>query len=489
MIINFITQSDFVYKKILKMKTQFPLKRTKLISLTFIVFILSLTSLCTGCKKTTNEVNPSQTENSTNDERTSKLGYGFDNTKELLNVSSTRAKVIDVNKLYKEAPNRVVIDMLEDDISDLLAGEDVLDYARVVTLKANLGILGGLFKASADYTDSLAIRADYSYASYNNEIKKKQLKLTASPELLREYLTEEFKQDAITQTPQWLVENYGTCVLTNIVLGGRLEIVYRASTNSLDRKTAASAGLKSSIKSIFDLDINPGLNTSIAQNNKDQKLYYKTTGGNSSLGLYGEINLEPTNSTTIKIGAWHNSVNLDNAQFIGIGGSSGVILLSDLIADPAKSKEVSDYIKQYLIDNQIVVPDAPEQIYEFYGNGRHAYSIMDVPSIHANYMKVGPKFKGYSQAKNGAVPIYEQFNRAKNIWIYTQSSSAEQGCDVNGIAFYAFKTQVPGSVPIYEFYYERVSSGNMYYDNWYSLDQTIPDQDTHYMRTAFYAYP
>lgn len=463
-----------------------------------LVVIFSIAFVATGCHKSKDVIPAIDTNKNALPQPVvsidfGKLGYGNDLTGEIGNNSATRFKVIDVASLWLSSKDRIVIDKLSAQQNYIAAGENALAYAKVLSgkLKASVGL--GLFKASISYFDSLSFRSDYIYAGYNLMIRQKQLKFNASADLLKNYLTPEFKADVQTQSPAFLVAHYGTSVLSNIIVGAKFEALYRSQTSASDRKTAASAGLSGALKSWFSLNVAGNGSSSSAQFNSDERLYYRTVGGNSSIALIGDIDLSAKVPTKIQLAQWQASVNTDNSELIDFGSDDGVINLADLIPDPVKAEAVRTYIKQYLTDRQVVMVDGPAPVYQFYdaGPANFAYSMDKVPSIYSRFLLQGQVFRAYTKSVDKAQAVYQYYSPSKGEFVLTRNANAGLSGYTNmGIVFYAFDKQVPGSVPIYEYYYEAKIHKKIYNTHYYSTSSTIPtpQQDWHYISIPFYAF-
>ena len=450
-----------------------------------------------GCKKST--VSPTQAGSTANPDANpiyNKLGFGDDGAGQYANISATRGYVININALYASDHNRVIVDPLSNQDSYSFAGENSVAFTSALSASVNASGLKGLFKGSVSFYDSSYYKSDVIYAVYRLKVQQKHLKLNASTQLLMNYLTPEFKADLQTQSPAFIVSHYGTHCLTDIILGSDLEVMYHSNTTTSyeNRKAAAQAGLGTALKTLFSLDLSGSTNQSLATTDYNQVLHYRTMGGNSSISLVGELDLDGKTPNKIQISQWQASITPENSELIDYGSSDGLILLSDLVADPVKSAALKTYIIQYLAANSIILVDPPVPIYQYYvpGTGPHAYSASMLPSINGNYLFSGQVFQAYTKSVSGAVPVYQFYNGAKNIWAYSTNTSPDlDGFTNEGIAFYAFTTQLSGTVPCYEYYYEIKSKKKLYYDTFYSTTNQIPGNDPswHFESIVFYVYP
>jgi hypothetical protein len=411
---------------------------------------------------------------------------------EYASVSSLGGPVINQKAFYAAYPNRVLFDVLSTQGTDVIAGENALNFSRSLSGKLKVSSGLGLFKSSISYFDSLSFRSDYIYSSYNLLIRQKRIRLNATADLLKQYLTTEFKADVLSQSPSDIVAHYGTHIITDLVTGGKFVALYRARTSSTDRKSAASAGLSVAIKKLFDLDISGGTNSSLSATNTDQLLYYYAVGGYSSIPLVGEVALGSTVPNTIQIGNWQKSVTADNSVLIDFGSSDSLMPIYDLIPDAAKATAVKAYVTQYLMDNQVKMVDAPPLVVQYYdaANTNWAYSLQDVPSVYGRLIRQGPVFRAYASKVDGSIGIYQYYCPANGDFIYSKVPDASLAGYTNmGIVFYAFDKQVAGTTPVFEFLYNAKIHKHIYYGHHYSTTNQLPGtQDWAYTGLVFYAY-
>ena len=420
------------------------------------------------------------------------LGYGYNVTGEYGNSSAATYKVIDVARLKNDQPNRVEIDLSKKQEGKIYSAENVESYSKKIsaTLKATVGF--ALFKSTitGSYSDASSFSGRYVYSSYDLIIQEKRNKFNATTELLKNYITPEFTTDVQNNSAAYIVGKYGTHVLSDIILGAKLQVLYQSETSKADRTTAAAAGLDVGIGAIFS--INTGLNydKSSTSQNSSQKLHYKTYGGDPSRSLIGTLSLDQT-APTVNIANWQSSSTVANAELIEIS-NDGLIPISDFITDAAKKTEVENYIKQYLIDNQVVVDnDYTSQLVNVNlfshqsGKGHHYLSTGMVDDW--NYWTfLGSQFRAYNKAIPGAVPVNVFYSPKGEDHFFTLGSVDDfSWWRSEGVAFYAYATQVPGTIPIYS-HTSRDRKDHFYTPDGGSLDTRywLPVDGV-----AFYAYP
>jgi hypothetical protein len=467
----------------------------------YIAWIVTLILFLSSCGKK-NDVVPAPAKSSVDSSinvvpvkpvASKELGWGCDITKGYPSSACVTFRVINIDALNALSNDRVVLTQMSGNNAFVIAAEDLSRFSKAVSAKLTVSAAFGLFKSSASFFDSTAMRSDVIIATYNSQIFKDRLRLNASLDLLRKNLTPEFKADIATQTPAYIVSHYGTSLLVDIVRGGSLNVAYRARTSSTDRKSAASAGLSVAMKNIFDISVSPGVNAALSQTNTDQYLDYKTSGGNSSIALVGELTLGSTVPDKIQIAQWQGSITSENAELIDAGSQDGLIDLSELVSDPAKAAALKSYIHKYLLAHQVKMIDPPPVVYQYVDgvNGDYAYSVENLPALFGRFFQPAPVFRAYASKLEKSVPVYQYYSASNADLILTTNAKFTSGDYTPlGIVFYAYTTQVPGTVPIFEYLFSAKIHKNIYYSHYYSTSRQLPAaKDWAYTGLPFYAFP
>lgn len=394
------------------------------------------------------------------DGRFDELGFGYDVTGEYASLSATRLKVIDIEKVYLAEPDRVNPIVGTSDYTEYASGENAEQFSY--KLAGKYSISGGtplvsLFVGtmSVAFHQSGSFSAKYSYANASKIIKQKQLVLNVTNEsIMNNYLSEAFKSDAQTLSPQDLVARYGTHVLSNIILGAKLELYYRSQTTSSNKANGVNAGFSTKVlKGIFGLETTGSYADSTINSNTNQSLYYRTIGGDGTKGLIGDVKLD-NSPLTLTIGAWQSTCTLSNATLIQID-PNGFIPLYNLIQDPTKSAAVKSYIDQYLLDHKVSnLGDVP--VYSYYNAGvtDHYLSTANQATSAPGFPNEGIDFYAFKTQVAGTVPIYSYYNlRANDHYFSTVNQPSIAGGSYlrEGISFYAYNSAVANSQAIYAY--------------------------------------
>ncbi|WP_443945676.1 MAC/perforin domain-containing protein [Pedobacter sp. AW1-32] len=292
------------------------------------------------------------------------LGYGYDATGEYANSSAGKFKVINIELLKSTFPSRVEEDKSSTKTQEIISGENAVTYLDSLTNKFDNTLTVPdknnektpmfTLTVSNNYGGADAFSSKYVYSSYFLKLQQKRVKLNADIQLLRSYLDADFAYDLQTKTAQYIVQQYGTHVLTDIVLGAKLSALYRGETSKTDRRSAATTGVKFNILGIFGIDTRTSSGSQEINENTNQWLSFKAIGGEPSASLFGTLQTNVISSPPISTTAWENSSTIENAELIDIS-TNGMIPIYDLIADQSKSTEVKAYVATYITSKRPVL--------------------------------------------------------------------------------------------------------------------------------------
>jgi hypothetical protein len=408
--------------------------------------------------------------------------------------------VIDIDKLVQNEPGRYVPDVNVTQYGDYAAGGNASDYLHSLTSNTTATLapagLSNFWGATltVNFHETSKVSSKYSYASASVIIKQKRIKFNAPTDLIKStYLTSVFKSDVSTMSAQQLVTKYGTHVLTDIVLGAKLNVYYRSQSSSSNRGKSVKAGLDvHGLFHTFGIKSDVTYADSSVNSNYDQTMYYSTVGGDGTKSVFGQLNLDDnTVPKTADFTSWQASCTRDNAAFIQISNVAGsTIPLSDLIADAAKKQAVANYIVQYIAGKQTILSTDP--VFQFYNGPSGDHFTSGDPNAtngFANWRSDGVDFKAYLGPAPGTVPVYLFYNGPGADHFTTADRNATNGFanwQYYGITFYAYNTQVAGTIPIY-LYYKTSGKG----DHFTTANPNIASQFAGWTKygVAFYAYP
>jgi len=242
---------------------------------------------------------------------------------------------------------------------------DALEMSKQIsnnyTATSGFKLFGAGIKTTFSHSDtaSYGFFSKYIYGSYNLYISQKRYRFNATADILKNYLTTSFIADLNNLSADQIVAQYGTHVMTDISLGGKLNIMFQSETLNEDRYEAARTGLNIGV-SVLTFNASVGYdhsyNQSLSSKNYSKKLVYKTIGGDPSKQLIGNLQLDGPNTTTppssLDLSGWTNSVTADNSVLIQIG-TNGLIPIYDLVSDPTKKAALKTAVDNYILNNSV----------------------------------------------------------------------------------------------------------------------------------------
>ena len=387
------------------------------------------------------------------------LGFGYDVTYEYANENSSTFKVLDIDRIKVDYPDRVVTDLSNYTDFHLTVGTNAQAFSDSLSVKASgtLGvpILKNVFSSSisASFSGSNKFSSKWIYGNYSLIVQKKRLKTNASIDLLKTYLNPTFLADLQAYTPQNLVNKYGTHVMVDIILGGKLDVMYQGLTNNSNRLSAGTSAISYGVKDIFNMTADQYTTRAESSTNSLQTLHYKTIGGDAAKSLTpGDIVLGSA-TQTINIANWQSSITVANSQLIDFNTNS-LIPIYEFISDPTKKAQIKAYVDQYLYNRQVRLTPDPTYMYFNAGQGDH-FTTPVMANYGIGWQYYDNEFNAYLSPVTGAMPVYEFYDTYYHNHYNSTNPNAVAGYPnwINhGITYYAYTTQVPGTIPIYLYY-------------------------------------
>jgi len=285
------------------------------------------------------------------------VGQGTDVTIDYANIESTRYAVIDVERLAADYPQEVVISYIYDEKHNGIYSAEAYSYSEEMSKQQSSTAGFAIFKRnisssfSNTTTSSEKFDGKYIYAFYDFYKRIKQVSIpTEKLYILRNYLTNTFWDGVNNLTPEQLVRQFGTHVMTNIYVGGKLNLRYRAESRSSDRKTASEHGMNWGVSRISGMNNTSGA-TSEQKQNFNQSMLIEAHGGSVSIsGTKGSVTEPPT----LNINDWKNSITEQTSQLIDFGSKDSLVPIYEFITDPAKKAAVKEYVENYIRASQVV---------------------------------------------------------------------------------------------------------------------------------------
>lgn len=298
-------------------------------------------------------------------------------------------------------------------------------------------------------------------------IKRSVYLMTDLP-ILKANLNAKFVEDINTLSAADIVIRYGTHVLTDIRLGGKMEIIYRAETSNSNRIVAASVGAEMSFAKVFGVNTTATYDQNVLKTNFNQNITARTIGGASEKSISGiAIGPDLRPSATIDVAGWSSGITDANAELIDINGA---IPIYELITDETKKAAVQSYINTYLAAHQVNL--TPDDVYQYLNSKTvdHYYTVLNegqTTGAAGAWNLENVAFKAFTSNVTGiTVPVYCYYNAIDVDHFYTTTyaglaTGGQSKWKYEKIAFYAFTNQVPGTVPVYS-YYSNTESDHFY---------------------------
>lgn len=313
------------------------------------------------------------------------LGYGLDVTRDLLDINSVSdAPIFDMNRFAVDYPSRINVITTTEGSENYFSGATAYDYLKDITTKQSFDAngtntpkiegaksdgsqnlwTGSLSKNNSDQNKTTYSNR-YSYATFEEVQRVKKIQFTGdvSTSLLMNYLTPEFTNNVATMSADALVARYGTHIMLDISIGGRLRFNYSGSivteSNYTQKASAVKAGMGFGLLKIIGVNINADKSTEevnqITTETRDKQYSAKFYGGTNS-GRSVSIDKDGNTSETINIASWQQSVNVNNAALIDVGKA---LFLYDFITDPTKKAAVKAAVEKHIKDSQITMINDP----------------------------------------------------------------------------------------------------------------------------------
>lgn len=456
-------------------------KQTKMACL-----ILAFAAVISGCKK--NEmpgsgsgVSVKKSINSGGDGKWDLLGYGLDVTRDLLDPSGVSdVAIFDMARFENDFRSRIDVNGTTEGTEKYYSGASAMDYMKDVSKQNSFGISGNATLKELNFTGSLtrnssdqntiAYSSRYSYATYEVRHKIKRVRFTGdvSLESLMQYLTPEFVNNVATQSADDLVKRYGTHVMLDISIGGRLRFNYSgfmANASDTQKKTrGVKAGLGFSVLKVIGVNLTADMSkeevTKLTTETRNKEYTGKYYGGTNS-GRSISIDKDGNTSENINIASWQQSVNDRNAALIDVGRA---VFLYDFIADPVKKGQVKAAVEKHIKDSQ-KEESGEVPVYRFLHDaiGDYAYTINpnDYAYAQNGWRSLGTIFYAWPTQKQETTPVHLLINYSQGIHILTANRYAwpyeQNGFTYIGVAFYAYLKQVSGTVPVYSLYNAKIN--------------------------------
>jgi hypothetical protein len=342
------------------------------------------------------------------------LGWGIDMTGDYLTLNAIKAPVINVKKFEQDYSSHIISRPDEKYTrSNDFYGENSEEYIK--NMGGDISVSFGKWEGKADEVFPATITGNYknkqSYAKNFTFIGKDELVIAGKvyfvnddPLVLQNYLDSDFLFFVNNYSAEQVVNKYGTHVLTDFTLGGKLSLLYRSEVVKTTKERTIKAGFGVTVLKKLGISGNYEENTTLVENNKKARIRIETSGGTGGITSSLDLTAHSLPDYKNNVSNWSSSVNFSNGVPVKI---EGIIPIYELISDPVKKNNMQKAVENYIKKSKIEL----------------------------------------------LTPLYRFWHAAKSDHFYsTAYSEGFDGWVNEGITAYIYNIQIPGTVPLYEFW-------------------------------------
>lgn len=299
------------------------------------------------------------------------VGYSYDITGEWASPNSVKVEIFDTKQLITDGIESVNAAQVE--LSDYtVTGSTISEVSNKLTVKASVeGSYGG-FKgeANASFDMETSESNTYEYASTYFDVQKRRASLSKSPQsLIFDYMTDD-AYSAINGLPvetkrgkrnlygntregfQRLISDFGTHVIVEAGLGGRLRRSLQVNTSEItsayDVKAFAKASYDGVVKA--EASVDEHFKQSYKENAKAISLTMSVLGGDEELAT--KVGDEKSfNAENYE--AWKESVTKDNMALVNFSDHSLMPLYELVDREAEGGEDRYTALKSYMTDGSV----------------------------------------------------------------------------------------------------------------------------------------
>ena len=160
------------------------------------------------------------------------LGWGYDVTGNYMSHGKgVTLPVIDIDRFEAENFDRIVLDSSTSQETEYYYGTTAEEYLKRVGDNVDTGVDAkkALFSLTitGNYQKNTSYSSEYSFAGCDHYYSLKRCYIKAAVERLQNYLSDTFREDLAELPAEDIVDFYGTHVLADIRMGGRVSFLYK----------------------------------------------------------------------------------------------------------------------------------------------------------------------------------------------------------------------------------------------------------------------
>lgn len=287
------------------------------------------------------------------------LGHGYDATGLFFNALSGRARVLDIEKLIELHPRRINSGRFSSHFSQTIAGLSASDMVRFLSESTNgyfllpntdsskMNMFCGQLTSAFDRSTLLSDK--YTYSLYQEFILKSGHGLNETIDTLKNHLTVAFQTDLQNETAENILLKYGTHVLTNVLLGGKIQVMYKSHVTAADVSGHSQVGLNQAVLSMFGTSM-AWYSDTYPLENEEQEAYAVTSGGLRIAPWHGTIMTDTLTRSIMDITPWFESLK-ENWSLIDVQ-EGHMIPIYELVSDDAKREALKSAYNTYFLKSK-----------------------------------------------------------------------------------------------------------------------------------------
>ena len=433
---------------------------------------LAFSAFLGGCNFTPNDVNKVMDNYFKNYKEMSKVENGTYSKFKDINVDSSYLgygynviddPYIDKNCINLSAP---IIDMNKiDDVNLRMIKENqayVKDYQSSTmeefynSFATNINAYGNAGKAFAgglklDFSTSSTEKKYYQFYKHVYEIRSFNIYITETTEAIKEILSEPFKKDLLQMNASDLFNKYGTHMIKEAVMGGKIEINSTYSSETTSTNTNVEAAVNAHIKYLkgksFNVEAGVQYEKALSEQNITEKTEIKQYGGKL-------VDLHTRESLAENYAQWVESFDnkLEYSALCGVVGEHSLLPIWELLPEGNEARaaelkntfiELSENVYDELCANFPYIGDI---FFEDYytgdtvtvnSGGTYLFWTSEIPNIQQyydkGYRKMEIYFSFYTKGTwalfGGNVNIQGYLcptdNKSSNVFNFDQPSSTD----------------------------------------------------------------
>lgn len=273
------------------------------------------------------------------------LGYGYDvindpyMKKDYINMS---APILDTNKLYKANLRLIKENIGESYTSE---GDDMESMIDSYSAKfdVEVGVKSGRTKVfssglKSSFKGSSEVKTFLKFYKNVYQVRTFNLYLTDSLTKIKNMVSDEFYEDVNQLSANSLFNKYGTHLIKEAAMGGRLELNSVWSSNEVGYSSDITASVSAHINALSIVGIDTTASASIASKLNSKGVRSEITGQQVGGRL---VDVSTAESMAKNKQAWLDSLNddLSVSALSGIVGENSLVPLWDLLPDNMQAKK------------------------------------------------------------------------------------------------------------------------------------------------------